>query len=517
MTRVGIGLVAALFVAASLSGQSRNVASSCEQLLTLKAPAATITAAQLVPAGDFRPPAPRSSTASGNGDASDSTTTLSRLPAFCRVAATLTPSNDSDIGVELWLPIDSWNGKFQGVGNGAFNGTINYTSMATALRRGYATASTDTGHRGGGARWALGHPEKVTDFAWRAVHEMTVVSKRLVEAHYGQGARFSYWNGCSAGGRQGLKEAQRFPEDYDGIIAGAPAVDWTGRATQAVRIATALESNEGARLLAAERQLLHTAVIQACDAADGLKDGLIADPKRCTFDPAVLQCKSASQTGCLSAPRVQTARLLYSSAVNPSTGRETAGLARGSELGWTDMGWSASARSTGIDQFKFLVFGDASWTLPRFNLDTDIVRADAVDGGAINALDPDLKAFFGRGGKLLQYHGWSDPQISPENSTQYYARVLATTGASASRDSYRLFMAPGMAHCRGGEGPDTFDGVAALERWVEQGQTPQQIIASHSTNGTVDRTRPLCAYPQVAVYDGSGSSDEAANFICRVP
>jgi len=436
--------------------------------------------------------------------------------AMCRVAATLTPSTDSDIKIEVWMPTSGWNGKFQAVGNGAFNGSIGYPALANAVRRGYATASTDTGHEGNNARFAQGHPEKVIDFGWRAVHEMTVAAKRIVAAYYESAPRYSYWTGCSAGGRQAMKEAQRFPEDFNGIVAGAPGLDWTGRALQATRIASALEGREAARLFEPQRRRLHEAALAACDAADGLKDGLIANPQRCSFDPGVAQCKGSESDGCLSAAQVETARAVYSSAKNRKTGREIAGLMPGSELGWTDLGWTASARATSLDQFRFIVFKDPSWTLSKFDLDANLARADEADGGTIDALDANLKPFFDRGGKLVHYHGWSDPQISPGNSTAYYARVAETLGgADRVNNSYRLFMAPGMGHCGGGEGPNTFDMLGALEQWVEHGRAPDRIEASHSTNGAVDRTRPLCPYPQIAVHTGTGSTDESANFVCR--
>jgi feruloyl esterase len=505
--RVLAGGLCALLLAALIQGQPLKAAGSCEGLASLTLPNATITLAKAVDAGAFAPP-----NAAGGASPSGAV-----ARAFCRVAATLRPSSDSDINIELWMPAANWNGKFQAVGNGAFNGTINYAAMMTALLRGYATGSTDTGHAGGSASFALGHPEKVADFGWRAVHEMSVTSKKVIAAYYTAGPQFSYWNGCSAGGRQGMKEAQRFPADFDGIIAGAPGLDWTGRAAQAVQVAQALQKDETARLLSAKAQLLHTAVLEACDSKDGVKDGVVDDPKRCTFDPGVLQCKGAEDASCLTPAQVNAARMLYSTQVNPRTKREIAGLQPGSELGWTNMGWSASARATGLDQFRFLVFKDPSWTVDKFHFATDIVRADETDNDTINALDPNLKAFIDRGGKLIHYHGWSDPQISPGNSVQYYQRVLELGGVSKVQGSYRLFMAPGMAHCGGGDGPNTFDMVGALEQWVEQRKAPDQIIASHSTKGVVDRTRPLCPYPQVAAYKGSGSTDEAANFVCKAP
>jgi len=450
--RVFTGAAFALLMATLIPLDPLKATTSCEGLTSLAFPDATITLAEIVERG----PSDRAAV------------------AHCRVTATLRPSSDSDIKIELWMPTANWNRRFQAVGNGAFNGTINYPAMAVALDRHYATASTDTGHAGGSASFAIGHPQKVIDFGWRAVHEMAVASKKIIAAYYDAGPRFSYWNGCSAGGRQGMKEAQRFPADFDGIIAGAPGLDWTGRAAQAVHVAQALQKSEDARLSSNARRLVHAAVLQACDLRDGVKDGIVDDPSRCTFDPGSLQCKAAADASCLTPAQVNTAKLLYSAQVHPGTKRRIAGLLPGSELGWTDMGWTASARATGLDQFRFLVFKDAAWDVDRFNFATDAVRAEEADGDTINALDPNLTAFVERGGKLIQYHGWSDPQISPGNSVDYYQRVVAAMGGVGKvQDAYRLFMAPGMAHCGGGEGPDTFDMVGALEQWVEQGNAPR--------------------------------------------
>ena len=413
--RIAAGCVLALLVPFLVSSRAVapvEAAGSCEALASLTLPGATITLAEAVPVGGF--------TQSGAGTQN----AARNLPSFCRVAATLRPSSDSEIKMEVWMPASDWNGKFQAVGNGAFNGTISYPAMMAALTRGYATSSTDTGHTGAGASFALGHPEKVIDFGWRAVHETAVASKKIIASYYDGGPKLSYWNGCSAGGRQAMKAAQRFPADFDGIIAGSPGLDWTGRAAQAVRAAKRLEATETARLGPAQRQMLHAAVVESCDAMDGVKDGLIASPRRCGFDPGVLECKGSLGASCLTTTQVETARLMYSAAVNPATRREITGLAPGSELGWTDLGWTASARATGLDQFRFLVFGDPAWDIRKFNFDTDIVRAEETDGDTLNALDPNLKPFIDRGGKLIQYHGWSDPQISPESSTQYYTRVL---------------------------------------------------------------------------------------------
>ena len=484
-------------------------AATCESVAdALKLPNTKVTSATEVAPGAFAPPGPP---ARGGGPGSAFTS----LPAFCRVAVTLTPTSDSDIKVEVWLPMSGWNGKYQAVGNGAWQGSIGYAAMAEALRRGYATSSTDTGHVGGSASFGMGHPEKVIDFAYRSEHEMVVTSKAVINAFYGNAPKFSYWNGCSAGGRQAMKEAQMFPGDFDGIIAGAPGLDWSGRTAQAVRIAQALQ-NEQARLTPAKTQVLHSAVMAACDGLDGVKDGLIENPLACKFDPGVLVCKGGEEPACLTQAQVDTARLIYSPIVDPKTKQEIPGLAPGSELGWTDMGWSASARATGLDHFRYLIFSDPQWEVQKFNVATDVARLREGPSGAIDAPDPNLKPFFDRGGKLIQYHGWADPQITPLASVAYFNRVAAANGgASKIHGNYRLFMAPGRGHCGGGGGPNDFDELTALEQWVEQGKAPEMLPASHSTNGKVDRTRPLCAFPQVASYKGSGSIDDAANFVCK--
>jgi feruloyl esterase len=479
-------------------------AATCESLATLTLPQATVDTAQRVAAGSFTQPGGR---AGRGGNA------FADLPAFCRVAATLKPSSDSDIKIEVWLPAANWNNKYLAVGNGAWNGNIGYAALAEGLRRGYATSSTDTGHVGGSASFAMGHPEKAIDFAYRSEHEMVLKSKAIINAFYGGAPKYAYWNGCSAGGRQAMKEAEMFPDDFDGIIAGSPGLDWSGRSAQAVRIEQILQ-NEAARLAPSHLQALHTAVVAACDANDGLKDGLISNPASCKFDPKTIQCRNGDTPDCLSEAQVATVRAIYSPL--KSGNREIAGLAYGSELNWTNLGWSPSARATGLDHYRYLIYSDPEWTVSKFNAESDPVKLEKGESGQIDARNPDVKAFFARGGKLLMYHGWADPQITPLNTTIYYDQVAkASGGAGKLAGNYRLFMAPGMAHCGGGEGPNDFDKVAPLEQWVEQGKAPDQIVASHSKDGKVDRTRPLCPYPQIATYKGSGSIDEAASFVCK--
>jgi feruloyl esterase len=501
-------VVAAAIVSFSLSQPAS--AQSCEALSSLKLPDTTITAATSVAAGAFAPPA-RGGRGGGNAFAD--------LPAFCRVEATLKPSADSDIKVEYWLPATAaaWNGKFQATGNGGWNGNIDPNALATGLRRGYATASTDTGHQGGGGPWMQSR-EKLIDYGYRAVHEMTVKGKAIAAAFYNNAPRLSYFTGCSAGGRQGLIAAQRYPEDFDGIVAGAPALNATGRAVFAMYVAQNLHKDEAAYIPPAKYPAIHNAVLDACDANDGVKDRVIENPLKCTWDPKVMACTAGDSTSCLTPPQVEATRKMYQAVVNPKTKKEVfPGLAYGSELGWATFG-SPQPFAIAVQMFQYLVFNDPNWDYKTLNFDEHMALVDKAEAGLFNARDPNLAKFIARGGKLIQYHGWSDPQIPSASSTQYYQSVLEKMGgASKVSDNYRLFMVPGMNHCGGGDGPATFDMLTALENWVEKKQAPASIPASHVSEGRVDRTRPLCPFPQVAAYKGTGSTDDAANFSCRQP
>jgi feruloyl esterase len=418
--------------------------------------------------------------------------------------------------VEVWLPASGWNGKLQAVGNGGWAGTISYPAMAQALRRGYATTSTDTGHSEPGGAFTLGHPEKFIDFAYRSEHEMTVAAKAVVNAYYGSAPKYSYWNGCSTGGRQGLAEVQRYPNDFDGVIAGAQANPRTHLNAWQLSIAQAALSEPAAFIPREKYPAIHRAVLNACDTLDGVKDGLIGDPTRCRFDPQVIACGKEDGRECLTARQVETVRTIMRPA-KTSRGEEVfPGYAPGTELGWGTIVGGPEPTSLAIDHYKYVVFKDATWDWRTFNIDRDVAVADKVDNGTINVVDPNIQPFTGRGGKLLLYHGWADPLVAPGTSINYYNSVVkALGGPSKTAASVRLFMVPGMGHCGGGEGPNTFDAIGALERWVEAGQPPERIVASHSTNGVVDRTRPLCPYPEVAVYKGTGSTDDAINFVCR--
>jgi feruloyl esterase len=498
MTRTALAFACfALLVPASLAS-----AASCDDLTSLKLPDATITSAQTVAAGAF--------TERGRGGA---TVAVPDLPAFCRVQATLTPSSNSDIHAEVWLPASNWNGKFEEVGNGGWVGSIDTNAMTAALRRGYAVAGSDLGHQGGGGPW-MAEPEKLVDFGYRATHETAVKAKAIVAAYYGNAPRLSYFQGCSAGGRQALKEAQRFPADFDGIVAGSPALDTTGRAAFAVWIAQNTHKTDASFIPRETFPAIHEAALAACDALDGVKDGVITNPQSCRFDPAVLACKGADTTSCLTPAQVETARTMYKPLVNPRTKAEIfPGFSPGSELGWTTMG-SAQPFVLGTQMFEFMVFKNPQFDYKSVDFDRDMAIVDTLEQGNVNAKQTDLSAFVARGGKMIQYHGWADPQISPSSSVEYYDAALKANKGRL-QDNYRLFMVPGMNHCGGGDGPASFDMLTALEQWVENKKAPDTIPAAHLANGKPDRTRILCPHPQVATYKGAGDPNDASSFVCK--
>jgi len=482
-------------------------AASCESVASIALRNATITAATSIEAGAFPAPPGRGPNAGA---------VYKSLPAFCRIAATLKPSDDSAIKIEVWMPAalpgqlpGAWNGKLQSVGNGAWAGTISYPAMATALKEGYAAASTDTGHEGNNPDFIPGHPEKVIDFAYRAVHEMTAASKVIIAAYYGDSPQYAYWNGCSTGGRQAMAEAQRFPTDYDGIVAGAPANYVTRLQGSQVWTSAMTHKNEAGYIPPAKYAVIHKAALDQCDLLDGVKDGVIEDPTRCKFAPKVLACKGEDGPSCLTAPQVEVARKVYAGpGVFP-------GLEAGSEMGWATLS-GPKPMDLAVDTYKFLVFEDPKWDYLTFNAETDLARGEKAIGSLMNSVNPNLQQLFAHGGKLLHYHGWADPGIPPGNSVNYYKSVVeAMKGKTKLSDSYRLFMVPGMGHCGGGDGTSTFDMVSALDQWVVQGKAPDQIPASRVVNGAVVRTRPLCPYPQTATYKGSGSTDDASSFSCK--
>jgi feruloyl esterase len=474
---------------------------TCDSLKTLSVANIQITAAELIPAGPYR--------AQGRGGQQ---TTGPQLPAHCRVAAVLKPSPDSHIEMELWLPTENWNGKFLAAGNGGWAGSIDTSAMATSLARGYATASNDTGHKGGSGSFALGHPEKVVDFAYRAMHEMTVQSKVMINTFYKRAPQLSYYAGCSTGGRQGLMEAQRYPEDFDAMVVGAPVNNHIRLHASQMAKQTEMLKDVSKILPADKLTFVNNAVVGACDAKDGVKDGIISDPESCKFDPASLMCTESNAANCLTAAQVETAKKAYGPVKTKNGDLVYPGSSPGFETGWRMPQPGGEPPAIALDSFRYLGHQDANWNGMNFDLDKDLALA-VEHAGYIDAINPDLSKFKARGGKLLMYHGWADPGPAPQNTINYYSAVQKKVGASPD-DWMRLFFLPGVGHCGGGVGPDRADFITALEQWRESGIAPHQIVASRSRNGRVDMTRPLCPYPQMAKWTGTGSTDDAKNFVC---
>jgi feruloyl esterase len=509
---------------------------ACERLTAAKIPNTTITLAQTVSAGTFNgPPSPF------NG--ADPSSLYKSLPAFCRVVAEAKPTSDSDIKLEVWLPVSGWNGKLQGIGNGGFAGLIDDMQLAMSMKAGYTATATDTGHAGSpiDAGWAMGHPEKIIDFGHRGIHEMTRVAKTLIAAYYAKPPQRSYFAGCSDGGREALMEAQRYPEDYDGILAGAPANYWTALFATAVYDTQALTMDSASFIPPTKIPTIAAAVNAACDAVDGAHDGILNDPRQCHFDPVTILCKGEDSDKCLMASQVTALKKLYAGTLDSKGHVVYPGYLPGAEEGRGGWGlWitgPAPGKSLtalfGNGFFSDFVFGKSDWDYKTFKVDADLKAANERTAQALNATDPYLKPFKARGGKLVLYHGWNDPAITALNTIDYYKSVIKKMGQKDVDSFVRLYMAPGVQHCSGGPGPDSFGAVydlkfddpqhsmyASLEQWVEKGTAPSTIIASKfegQDETHAKMTRPLCQYPQAAKYKGSGDPNDAANFECERP
>lgn len=466
------------------------------------------------------------------------------LPESCRVRIILTPVPDSRIETEIWLPTKHWNERLQGVGNGGLAGSVELLSMRSALQYGYAVAGTDTGHQadGGDGRWALKHPEKLKDYGWRAIHETAVAAKAVIKQFYGKPQRYAYFAGGSNGGRQALMEAQRFPDDYDGIVAGAPSVD--DHVPTISWIQQQLTKSDASYISDDKLPAISKAVLKACDGLDGVKDGVVEDPRSCKFDPKILLCKAASDDSCLTTQQIASLQAVYDGPGISFDGRPARGFAHGGESGWGD--WITGRKKDGsigylltAQFYRYLIYGDPKWDMSRYSLQSDWEQTARRLGPDFGARDPDLSKFMQSGGKLILYHGWSDPALQPLMTIDYFERVLAIMGSQTS-SFVRLYMAPGVEHVAGGPGPNVFGQfptgkavdrrhsvTAAVQAWVEQGIAPDAIIASKYDsdfkplllpyNATPKRTRPLCPYPAVARWKGSGSTDDTRNFTCVTP
>jgi len=489
-------------VVSTASLSTAATAATCESLKSLSLPNVTIASAETVPAGPFAPPS-----AGGGAPVQGA----QAIPAHCRVKLVLKPSSDSNINAEVWMPAADWNGRFMAVGNGGFGGSIQgYGDMQVALRRGYATAGNDTGHSaadGPNGMFGLGHPEKIVDFSHRAMHEMTVTAKRLIDEFYGKAPQFSYYKGCSTGGRQGVMAAQRFPEDFDGIIAGALANRHIHQHTAGVARSIALARHPEGAIPAKKAQMVSKALLNACDT---YKEGFVNNPRACSFDFKKLACSGEDTENCLTAAQLKTVETFYGGVKNSKGEMIFSGQALSNPL--PALSPPTDVPGGGYDTVRIWGFQNEKYDWHTFDLDRDMPVIDAKVG-FVDAADPDLSRFKAHGGKLLLYAGWGDTTITPENTVAYYENVANKMGKTHG-DFVRLFMAPGMAHCRGGVGPNTFDTIGTLEAWREKGAPPAEITAFNPESGL---SRPLCPYPQFAKYTGTGNMKDAANWKCTVP
>ncbi len=460
---------------------------------------------------------------------------VGEMPSFCRVKGLIAP----EVAFELSLPLN-WNGRFYMFGNGGHAGEDleapnRVAERNAALRAGFAVAQTNTGHDARAepaASFGFNNTAKTVDYAFRAVHLTAETAKRIAHAYYDQPVKYSYWNACSTGGRQGLVEAQRFPQDFDGVIAGSPVLDFSGKTISGLWNGKAMD---GVPITVEKLNLMAQAVYARCDALDGLADGLIDNPRRCDFDPTqhVAQCPAGKDdASCLTPAQSQGLKKIYDGV--QSNGKAFfPGFSPGSEApvagrdGRLVSLWAGSLVSTGAappadfgisdSSMKYLVFpkDDPTYDFRKFDYDKDLAQLDTFSQ-LFDATNPDLAPFRQRGGKLLMYYGWADQLLPPEMGVSYYERALKANGPD-TKDFFRFFTVPGMAHCRGGVGPDRFDAVTAIVNWVENGKAPDSLTATQWEGDKVKRSRPLCPYPQVARYSGKGDVNAAANFSCVSP
>jgi len=504
---LALAVVSPVFFAASVS------AATCENLASLVLPHVTVTLANAVDGGKFAAfPAGRGAAAGAFAD----------LQAFCRVTATLTPSDDSDIRMELWMPVAaSWNGKLRGTGNGGLGGGagVNPGTLANSLRLGYAVAGNNTGHDGD-SRYAIDHPEKIKDFGYRAAHEMTVASKAFIKAYYGKEPTYSVMAEGGGGTIAALSSAQRYPEDYDVIAVTGMSSHLTRHTFGQMWYWQATHKDAVSFIPPAKYAVLHEAALNACDALDGVKDGIIGNVEKCRFDPAVVQCKAADGPTCLTAPQVEAARKIYQGPINSKTKQEIySPMYPGSELGWAQLAGGDAPLGIPVKFFRYFVFRDPAWDFKTRPVDfaADTALADRPEIQPVNAVNPDLSKFFARGGKLLLVDGWADTAVPPKVAINYYKSVVSKTGARAVKKSMRFFMVPAMGHGPGTNGAENFnfDALATIEEWKKSDKAPDTLIVSHFKNGMEVGKRLVCQYPMVAMYKATGNTDDPASYGCK--
>jgi feruloyl esterase len=508
-------ILAAAGSLAALAVATPAWARACEDMASFRIDGGTVTSAEVVSAGGFTMPA---GAAAPPGVAAAS---FADLPAFCRVRMTLTPSSDSDIKSEVWLPLSGWNGKYAGVGNGIWAGSLSYTEMGRNLSRSYATAATDTGHVGNGltAEWAIGHPEKLVDFGHRAVHVTTVAAKAVTTHFYGRAPSLSLWNSCSTGGRQGLMAAYRYPEDFDAISAMAPANPMTDLMTQSMWQGWQPQ-RFGAQITPQVLGQVHAEVLRQCDATDGLADGLIGNPLQCRIDTTRMN---------LTPEQMQAVGNIYGGVRDNAGNVLLPGWPYGSEMQLALLVMGQEPFPVAMSYFRDLAYAgraDWDWRTTDYAEYTRVGREYGAD--ILNVPQDGLAAFFARGGKLLLSHGWGDGLIPATNTLAFHHGLFNALPAAQRDAQLRLFMAPGMDHCSGGEGPSEFDTLGTIDAWATTGVAPESIVATRPTQvqgfpgqppapPRAAMQRPLCAWPAEAVYKGAGDTAVASSFECRVP
>ncbi|WP_312757275.1 tannase/feruloyl esterase family alpha/beta hydrolase [Pulveribacter sp.] len=483
---------------------------------------ASIKLVEAVPSGSYQP--------------AGSASALTDLPAFCRIEAHATPTSDSSINFEVWVPqAAAWNGKLVATGNGGYSPRLNYGDMAYAMRQGYAAIGGDSGHSTEDMLWGVGHPEKIKDWGTRSIHAITQPSKQLIAQLQGSEAKRSYYYGCSTGGHQGYAEIQHYPEDFDGVIAGAPGNNRTRLNVEFLHrflSNRAPGTNSPVILSAAKARLITTAAVNACDALDGVTDGVMENPRACTsdiFNVESLQCQVGDAVDCLTPAEMDVARKIYAGPRNPRTNAQLyPGLPVGTESGWS--AYWGNTEPVRADYWRLWTFNDPQWDWWTFDYDRDVQFADTVISPLVDQVNPDIAAFKARGGKAIVYQGWADPVVNTVDTIAYYEQVRRHQGSQAATDDFfRLFLVPGMGHCSGGTGTANFgnqggpspvlnaerDILMALDRWVEEDTAPDRLVATRMESGQAVRTRPLCPYPKQAVYSGTGSTDDADSFSCR--
>ena len=523
-----------LFVMLCFSKSAFATKENCQSMAQLKLPNTKIIQAEYVSAGDY---------------------TISEdkhfeMPEFCRVVGRSRPTSDSDIKFEVWMPVHEWTGRYYQIGNGGFAGELYYAAMRSQLLLGNAVAATDTGHQDSpfSAQWALGHPEKVIDYGYRSLKITSDKARQLIQAFYGALPQYAYYLGCSGGGRQALVAAQRFPKDWDGIIAGAPPIDFTALLTSFANTQHVLSSHGSRSYISPDKlPAIQRAALLTCNDRANVVNDIATNPQYCLLEPDTLSCKGDENNQCLTALQVNSLSNIITGPKNPNTGEV---LIAGYEPALAETWGEYISRYNPADAaqvyfatgfFAHMVYDNPDWKLEDFDLKNAwaAINNKTIAGEALrdvlNATNANLSPFHQRKGKILMYLGWGDSSVPPRSGIRYYERVMDEVGAQRTQEFFRLYMAPGMTHCAGGPGPNSFgqffdplntsdkqdELILALEAWVEEGRAPKEIVATKYISDNprlgVVSTGLLCPHPQVAVYQNKSRRTKAENYLCLTP